>query len=1058
MVIHDCFNLDIVENDTSRDDDVDMDSEIQHIGNLSISEDVDMDRDLEQELPNNDDDMESESDSEEKLIESEKKYEAERKRAIREGKKPVLPNQSFGVFPVYNPDERDIIRQGFSVTPGGLKTIEELEEYFIPGPNRTIARLPPRPESPLDSIIVKPNPPPPKRRVGRPRKDDSTAQKPANRRRGSRPPPVNSNAHETYNTYLHPGPPAYQRFKQQHYEREEEAPTEVRANGTPHYLSIMANRVTLDHGREDIFDGIDPIVARQTREFFTRTSIEPPKNNKALYILYHFMMKREEENNPFFKESETKKRIKILKKDPLTDKEKAQLKKLFNSLTRGEEGVDNHVEAWDDLSWGVKWVILWILNGTNRFAKIVSLILHLRHRQAREFTEQYTRQYFMWEIWKENVERIPHAALLEHALEKRQTVAELLQQYRPPLYTEQISRQDEEKGMFFLINLNNTAVTEEFKAFMHEKQPGFLRLDIEWDFIQETIDNQQILASVGIGWLNPSEVAKVMMRSLPKKVSEQNAGMRDPLSFITLSGDTFEDEGHDSDMSQNEVEPTDDSQALEMGKRLVELEARDEEMGLENLPLPEAPLLPLIPGPHGPQATPDQQQMLRFALQRTTPESYSIVHGVYASRLVSTLEEEERAPFPAQSAFRPRGFPFYARHIAGIVGHSDEYPVGEVLGGSESQSMGSTDRQLARHDTPSARVRSSPQIAQRGSFNLGQQTGGSSATQNSPNESGYYSKWQVNNLANPPNVEHNAFGPSTVSIPRQLQEPDAAPTPSKQLSQMLEKYQGFLTKSNKEEKGASTDDDSDDGAAMELGDVALPEPENDEDYCPKKKSARKPPKKKTTAVRKSGRPVGRPRKATLKKNNTATPKNVGYTEAGESSTLNSFDAQKTPTKKQTGDSPLDSGPPSSGRIKLIVRPSQTSTSNEPNNPEHEVTIPRVDTTTPSRARVSKAKYAISAQYATYASMSTSARFAQTAVHGTKGIADTATLDVPSSIIDPNKLVLGFSKITKDGKRHVDRAEFAWRAERAEFAGTAFEADDALQILARGERSHAKGTD
>ncbi|PTD02417.1 hypothetical protein FCULG_00012002 [Fusarium culmorum] len=1019
MVIHDCFNLDIVENDTSRDgklwfgpeerpptgdltfsDDVDMDSEIQHIGNLSISEDVDMDRDFEQELPNNDDDMESESDSEEKLIESEKKYEAERKRAIREGKKPVLPNQSFGVFPVYNPDERDIIRQGFSVTPGGLKTIEELEEYFIPGPNRTIARLPPRPESPLDSITVKPNPPPPKRRVGRPRKDDSTAQKPANRRRGSRPPPVNSNAHETYNT-------------------EEEAPTEVRANGTPYYLSIMANRVTLDHGREDIFDGIDPIVARQTREFFTRTSIEPPKNNKALYILYHFMMKREEENNPFFKESETKKRIKILKKDPLTDEEKAQLKKLLfrpddsidntdtgtgsNSLTRGEEGVDNHVEAWDDLSWGVKWVILWILNGTNRFAKIVSLILHLRHRQAREFTEQYTRQYFMWEIWKENVERIPHAALLEHALEKRQTVAELLQQYRPPLYTEQISRQDEEKGMFFLINLNNTAVTEEFKAFMHEKQPGFLRLDIEWDFIQETIDNQQILASVGIGWLNPSEVAKVMMRSLPKKVLEQNAGMRDPLSTITLSGATFEDEGHDSDMSQNEVEPTDDSQALEMGKRLVELEARDEEMGLEYLPLPEAPLLPLIPGPHGPQATPDQQQMLRFALQRTTPESYSIVHGVYASRLVSTLEEEERAPFPAQSAFRPR-------------------------------------------------------IAQRGSFNLGQQTGGSSATQNSPNESGYYSKWQVNNLANPPNVEHNAFGPSTVSIPRQLQEPDAAPTPSKQLSQMLEKYQGFLTKSNKEEKGASTDDDSDDGAAMELGDVALPEPENDEDYCPKKKSARKPPKKKTTAVRKSGRPVGRPRKATLKKNNTATPKNVGYTEAGESSTLNSFDAQKTPTKKQTGDSPLDSGPPSSGRIKLIVRPSQTSTSNEPNNPEHEVTIPRVDTPTPSRARVSKAKYAISAQYATYASMSTSARFAQTAVHGTKGIADTATLDVPSNIIDPNKLVLGFSKITKDGKQHVDRAEFAWRAERAEFAGTAFEADDALQILARGERSHAKGTD
>ncbi|UZP46565.1 hypothetical protein NXS19_014377 [Fusarium pseudograminearum] len=644
----------------------------------------------------------------------------------------------------------------------------------------------------------------------------------------------------------------------------------------------------------------------------------------------------------------------------------------------------------------------------------------------------------MWEIWKENVERIPHAALLEHALEKRQTVAELLQQYRPLLYTEQITRHDEEKGMFFLFNLNNTAVTEEFKAFMQEKQPGFLRLDIEWDFIQETIDKQQILASVGIGWLNPSEVAKVMTRSLPKKVSEQNVGMRDPLSTITLSGVTFDDEGHDSDTSQNEVEPIDNRQALEMGRRLVELEAHDEEMGLEDLPLPEAPLLPLIPGPHGPQATPDQQQMLRFALQRTAPESYSIVHGVYASRLVSTLEEEERAPFPAQSAFRPRGFPFYAKHIAGIIGRSDKDPVGEVLGVARVKVWA---RLIGNWQGMVLRARDS-------------------STQNIRNESGYYSEWQVNNLANAPNVEHNTFGPSTGSIPRQSQERNAAPTPSKQLSQMLEKYQGFLTKSNKEEKGASTDDDddSDDGAAMELGGVALPEPENDEDYCPKKKSARKPPKKKTTAVRKSGRPVGRPRKATIKKNNTATPKNVEDTEAGESSTLNSFDVQKTPTKKQTGDSPLDSGPPSSGRIKLIVRPSQTSTSNEPNNPEPGVTSPRVDTPTPSRACVSKAKYAISAQYATYASMSTSARFAQTAVHSAKGIADTATLDAPSNIIDPNKLVLGFSKIKKDGKQHADRAEFAWRAERAEFAGTAFEADDALQILARGEHGDAKGTD
>ncbi|KAL3590957.1 hypothetical protein FPOAC2_13161 [Fusarium poae] len=707
-------------------------------------------------------------------------------------------------------------------------------------------------------------------------------------------------------------------------------------------------------------------------------------------------------------------------------------------LAQSKESLDSHEETWNGLSWGVKWVILWILNKTNRFAKIVTLILHLGHRQVHEFIEQYIRQYLFWETWKEHVERIPHAALLEHALEKRQTVAELLQQYRPLLYTEQITRQDEEKGAGFLFSLGQPGVVEEFKALMNEKLTGFLRLDIEWDFIQEVIDKQQILASVGLRWLNPEAVGRAIMRSLPQEDMKQKSGLRNPLTKITLFGST-KDDGQDSNMSQNESEPTDNDQTSQTNKQPV-AEARDEEAYSESLPFPEAPLLSLLPGPHGRQAIPAHQKLLKVAIHRTAPESYGTVQGVFASKLVSTLVEEERGPLPIPSAYRPRGFPFYAKHVPGIAGYSNEDLVGEVHPGTTSQNGGLTDRQLMRHDALSARGRAFTQIAER------------PATQNGRNGTGHYRESGLNRVINAPVAEHTVSAPSS----GRLNEREEPPTPSKQLRQMLEKYNGFLTETNQEEKSASSD--SDDEAAMDISDIALPEPENDEEYCPKKKSSRKPPKKKATSVRK----VGRPRKASIKKNDT-TQKNAeglqghgGQIGAGlESNTQDSFNAQKTPTKEHTRDGPPSSGPPSSSRRKIIIRQSQTPTPAEPSNPEPGVTIPRQDHPTPTRATIPRAKHAVSAKYATYASMSTHARFAQTAIHSAKGVADLTTITLPNNVADPSKLTLEFSKIKRCGKQNVDRAEFAWKAERAEFAGTAFVAEDALQVLGK-EQGDAKG--
>ncbi|KAM0495621.1 hypothetical protein ACHAP8_007888 [Fusarium lateritium] len=788
-------------------------------------------------------------------------------------------------------------------------------------------------------------------------------------------------------------------------------------------------------GFQQRFNGSKPHLNPGARKPRAPVRNRAPIDNKAVARMNYFLEMQAKAIDRRIMEAEAAVRQVSETHKDLTDGEVAMAKSLFRS----------DVE-WNDLSWGVKWVILWILNKTDRFAKIVTLILHLGHRQVHEFIEQYIRQHLLWETWKENVEQIPHAALLQYALEKRQTVAELLQQYRPLLYTEQMTRQDKEKGAGFLLSLGLPGVVEDFKAFTNEKLSGFLRLDIEWDFIQEVIDKQQILASVGLRWLNPEGVGEVIMRSLPQEDSEPKSGLRNPLTKITLFGPT-NDDGQDVEMTQDESELTDNDQTSHISKQPVDPEATDEEAEPESLPCPEAPLLSLIPEPHGLMAIPAHQQLLRFAIHRTAPESYGIVQGTYASDLVSTHVEEERGLLPVHSAYRPKGFPFYAKHVPGIIGFSDEDPVGEIFAGTMSEDEGLTEEQMKRHDALCARGRAFAEVAH---FSPGPQMGG--WPQNGRNDTGYYRESGLNRVINPPSVEHTVPVPSS----GQLHEQDEPPTPSKQLRQMLEKYNGFLTKTNQEEKSSSSD--SDDEAAMDISDIPLPEPENDEEYCPKKRSSRKPSRKRATSTRK----VGRPRKASVRKNDNVTPKNVegiqdhggqADTGSGESSMQNALDAQKkTPTKEHTRDNTPSSGPPSSGRIKLTIRPSQTPTPTEPSNPEPEVTMPSIpsqDHSTPTRPPIPRSKHAVSARYATYASVSTHAHFAQTAIHSAKRSVNATTTGIHTNIVDQNKLTLEFSKIKRCGKQYADRAEFAWKAERAEYAGTAFEADDALHVLGQG---------
>lgn len=719
----------------------------------------------------------------------------------------------------------------------------------------------------------------------------------------------------------------------------------------------------------------------------------------------------------------------------------------------------------------------------------MTLLLHLSHRQVHDFLETYIREYLVWETWQEHVQQIPHAALLEHALEKRQSVAELLQEYRPLFHAEQITQEDRLMGINFLLPLEIPGIIEEFEAFTRGTLSGFLRLNIEWDFIQEVIDKEQILASAGLGWVNPVEVAKTLMRSLQRSELEFCSGVEnissERLPFTPVGGDE-----NNSDAIEDERETASDenAEALDKGKQP---EVQDGGANLNHFPCGVTPLFSLIPEPHGQHPIPAQQQMIRSAIQRMAPESYDIVQGVYVPELLSTLVEQERGPLPLRSVYRPRGHSFYVRRVAGIAGRDDEDLGYEIL--DECRDDRSIDSPLERCGARNAQTRDFYSIARRehrselasvqpswtGSF-LGpaRQPVSNPVTQRSQQRVQPSWEQQGDKSINAPDKpDHNVFGPSPEAFAQRGQyEQNASPVqPSFKLRQMLEKYRGFLEEANEEQKEDSDDGFDEDQVVMNLDDIPLPEPEKDDEYCPKKKSSRKPTKKKAAAV-KTGGQGGRKRKAIVKaneKDNVTPKKNTGARRGqkkvqADTVTAENGDVQgdgtkkivsipKTPTKGQTETGP-GSDPPS-GRIKLIVRSSQKkSTAAELSNSATSAGMLNRNSPTPTSAPASRAKYASFAKHATDAVISTRAHFAHTAFRIDRG-SEVAIPEISNDLIQPNELVVGFPKINIEGVRYADRAEFAVRAEQADYAGTAFEVNHTWKdLVERGADNVRMGID
>jgi hypothetical protein len=728
----------------------------------------------------------------------------------------------------------------------------------------------------------------------------------------------------------------------------------------------------------------------------------------------------------------------------------------------------------------------------------------------------YIRQYCIRETWEEEVEKIPYASLLEHALEKRQSVVDLLHEYRPRLYTDEISLEDREKGVEFLQELNFPGAIERFLEITGQDLVDFFRLEIEWVFIQEAIDKQQIMTAGHLGWIDLGKVLKSLLAKSSSPVPVLSCNPFLGTKKAKIPAQPVEDNKEDPDRTEDEGEvlPDKGPRSLEKGKEPAGPEVEDED--LENSPHVPYLIPYLIPGPLGERPLPIQRNAIMMASQRMFPDAYKNIQGF----ATSTLLEQTRRPLAPPSAYCPQEIHSYAKQLLeGIVGRKMDASIDRAAVGYDLPRERSTREDMGE---PSGRGQAQSRMAECSSHSpqdLGPQRHTMChfrdavvydpvwfAASPSPglesvdsNEAGRAPDYGYDHgprdgefIAASPGLVSNLFAnPIEPVIPLHLLAKQDVPVTETahltQLRQVLDTKYGNIIRDKKKKKlptgqalftrrrasleaeDHDDDDETEDEDAMKLP-IILPEPEKDEEYDPGEKAPKRAPKKR--ASRNTGRKLGRPKKQTTKNDKSekaALMKQTGDSEAQKAQsvveTAEQTGTQKhsapeltdtitTPKKGAADDSLASNGPPSSGRIKLLVKSSRKDpTSTNSNFTQDSITVlPLNQPLTPTHTPISRVYHASSASHAIYAAVAGRARFAHTADRIAQPPGKTVALNKSYELGKLHQLSKTYESIKMGNAQDADRAEFAAKADRAEYAEKADEANYALRISRTGDQN------
>lgn len=298
--------------------------------------------------------------------------------------------------------------------------------------------------------------------------------------------------------------------------------------------------------------------------------------------------------------------------------------------------------VWEDLNPGVRWIIIKILNSTNRFAKIVSMLLRLTRPQVHEFVAIYTTEYLQWQVYEQHVTKIPWQDLFMHAVETKTSVVDLIHENRPLLSTDQVSQLDIELGCAFLRARGLKDYISELRGWIKAGRLDFLSLTIEWDILQDCLDNKVINNAARRGWIDLEAVRNHVSSQAevpPKRPGSPFLG--------TLKGRLPPREEQDKDAPRPERVSIIDTGVGGVLNSSTNQDWQRQELSIAR---PTPGLLGEIR--RGP--TRKESMELRHAIHRQFPQGFQHISGALATTLVE--ENRPMRPFRKAAAFRTGEF------------------------------------------------------------------------------------------------------------------------------------------------------------------------------------------------------------------------------------------------------------------------------------------------------------------------------------------------------------------------------------------------------------------
>lgn len=173
--------------------------------------------------------------------------------------------------------------------------------------------------------------------------------------------------------------------------------------------------------------------------------------------------------------------------------------------TAPSPAADKRTLRWEDLSLGVRWLIILRLSEQRPFSAVIIWQLDLSKQQVHDFVTSYVNFCDQWNAFEHSVaDRVK--AFGGHSEQQDMLCADWIHDHRPLMPHDRITQDDVEMGLLFLSERGIVNHNVDLQAWVDEKEPkDFARIQIDLPTLKDCMD-YRLLRRVAVARLVDPDV------------------------------------------------------------------------------------------------------------------------------------------------------------------------------------------------------------------------------------------------------------------------------------------------------------------------------------------------------------------------------------------------------------------------------------------------------------------------------------------------------------------------------------------------------------------------